>query len=393
MKFLLKKTCRGFSYCILLIINITFFSICRAGDDTTGVIVGHYQKINSEILGEERNIIISLPSGYDKSDSRYPVLYVLDAAITSRFALCRATASIRAGNGDGPEMIIVGIDTNPHYARDLFPTHVPEWGEDTGGADNFIDFLTDEIMPYIEKNYRTENFNILFGQSNSGLFALYTFLARPESFRAYIVSSPMIGWCTDFILNKAAALLGNAQSLNNYLYIVYGSDDYERVKNTVPSFLDTLTACNIDGFNWDVNKVENGGHVPYTSLYDGLDFIFSGWKLPPGEMESRGIEYAENYYNDLSQKYGFKIRIPSSILIDYGADLLVHKEDYAGAIKVFRVYTREYPDHFRAHYFLGAAYERNLDTALAIEEYKKSLELNPEFGRAAEKLENLQSDR
>ena len=70
---------------------------------------------------------------------------------------------IGAREGRVPEMILVGI-TNTDRTRDLTPTHVaaPRFenrqfnAPTSGGADKFLDFIAREVMPYVEKTYRTQ---------------------------------------------------------------------------------------------------------------------------------------------------------------------------------------------------------------------------------------------
>jgi hypothetical protein len=71
----------------------------------------------------------------------------------------------------------------------------------------FCTFIKDELIPEINKNYRTNGYQILAGQSNSGLFVMYNFLFYPDVFNAYVIASPMFGWCPEFFLNKTRRFL------------------------------------------------------------------------------------------------------------------------------------------------------------------------------------------
>lgn len=68
-------------------------------------------------------------------------------------------------------------------------------GHRFGGADQFLDFLTRELRPWVAENYQIDNRKqILLGHSFGGLFILYTALTQPEAFSSYIAISPSLWW-------------------------------------------------------------------------------------------------------------------------------------------------------------------------------------------------------
>jgi predicted alpha/beta superfamily hydrolase len=71
-------------------------------------------------------------------------------------------------------------------------------GVKTGGADKFLAFLKQELMPFIEKNYRASKEDKTYiGYSYGGLFAVYTLFHSPETFSRYIIGSPGIVWANE----------------------------------------------------------------------------------------------------------------------------------------------------------------------------------------------------
>ena len=135
--------------------------------------IGTRQSIRSEILQEDRPLLIHLPESYQTSASSYPVLYLLDG---SDYALFNAISDLRRLQGRelAPEMIIVAIE-NTDRNRDMLPVKVEEYPVPPR-AEGFLTFIEKELIPSIEKNYRTNGQRILKGQSLSGLFTLYALL-------------------------------------------------------------------------------------------------------------------------------------------------------------------------------------------------------------------------
>ncbi len=107
-------------------------------------------------------------------------------------------------------------------------------------GDSFSKFLREDLIPEINRNYRTNDYKILFGQSNTGLFVLYSLLKQPDLFNAYVVASPMFGWCPQFYAEQTRAFLKNNPSLNKKLYVSYGDLDYIEVLRYINDFKEVL---------------------------------------------------------------------------------------------------------------------------------------------------------
>lgn len=230
-------------------------------------------KIDSQILVEERTISISLPEEYEASRQIYPVLYVLDAEGKTLFQKCVSTVSDLNAETFIPQMIVVGI-WNTNRNRDMIPVAVSH-RPGSGGSEKFLGFIKDELMPYIKANYRTSDYSILYGMSNSALFAVYALLEKPNTFNATIASSPMIGHCPEYIREKAKAIVKKDDLNGRFLYMIYGTEDSRRVTEYVPDFQNYMEAHAPKGFISKFEILQDEGHVPESSLARGLRYIFS----------------------------------------------------------------------------------------------------------------------
>ena len=119
------------------------------------IVIGETVKLQSAVLNEERILHVSLPNRYRNSVERYPVVFVLDGE--GQFAQAVGAIRFLGKVNKMPPAIVVGI-RNTNRARDLMPpSSNPEDQKkmpDAGGADRFLAFLTEELRPYIDKNYR-----------------------------------------------------------------------------------------------------------------------------------------------------------------------------------------------------------------------------------------------
>ena len=207
MNIQIQKICNFMTFGIVAIIML-LFSNCSAQNDTSKIVIGKILNITSNILGENRKIRLYTPENYNSSNLAYPVLYLLDGE--RHFLHVTGIVSFLSSAGKMPNMIIVAIE-NTNRMRDLTPTHsiVGYDGKNdsislasSGGSENFYKFINEELIPFVEGNYRTQPFRILCGQSLGGLFTIYTLLAHPASFNAYIAISPALWWDDKAILKR-----------------------------------------------------------------------------------------------------------------------------------------------------------------------------------------------
>ncbi|MCJ7581697.1 MAG: alpha/beta hydrolase-fold protein [Candidatus Aminicenantes bacterium] len=235
-------------------------------------------KIFSRVLNEERTLSISLPEDYESFQKYYSVLYVLDAEGDRTIPQSISTVEELYKKGIAPQMIVVGI-WNTNRNRDMIPEAVSH-RPGSGGSDKFLVFISEELVPFIKKSYRTEDFSILYGMSNSALFSVYALLETPETFNSYIASSPMIGHCPEYMKSKMENFVNQTAVSNRVLYMIYGSDDSPRVTDYVPDFHDYLKSNGSRNFVNELVILEGEGHVPQSSLTRALKFIFETKKLP-----------------------------------------------------------------------------------------------------------------
>jgi uncharacterized protein len=89
-------------------INLTFSIFGQT--DNSSVISGNYRKIYSNVLHEERILLISLPEDYDKSDKTYPVLFKLDGDEGNFLQAFSAASYLLDMTENAPDPIIIGIE-------------------------------------------------------------------------------------------------------------------------------------------------------------------------------------------------------------------------------------------------------------------------------------------
>ena len=101
-----------------------------------------------------------------------------------------------------------------------------------------------------------------------------------------------------------------------------------------------------------------------------------------------GVNSAINKYNLLREKYKANEIMSEGALNGIGY-IFMRREEYKTAIKIFKLNVEAYPEASNVYDSLGEAYMENGDIELAIQNYEKSLELNPDNANAVEMLKKL----
>jgi uncharacterized protein len=243
----------------------------QAHTDKAPVICGEYRQIHSKVLTEDRTLLVRLPDDYGKSDKKYPVIYKLDGDKRIFLNALSAACYLYDMTDNAPDPIIVGIE-NTDRNRDMGPDQ---------GADRFIQFIGDELIPFIENNYRTNGFRILCGQSLSSIFALYSFLERPMLFDAYILAS--FGLYKESLSQQFENELKKNQDLKKvgkkYLFVANGKLDAVDPDGSIGKkgerFLESLRQTISASVFLKSRSYDDEGHVPYPALYEGLKWIYA----------------------------------------------------------------------------------------------------------------------
>jgi predicted alpha/beta superfamily hydrolase len=346
---------------------------------TETVILGTKYTIHSDILGDDRSVIVNVPEGYESTRRDYPVLYVLDAEYfyyQSHGALQFLSECGYNRNRPIPQMILVAVldgDRN----RDFTPTHAPVQGPlrypTSGGAATYLKHLEQELLPFIDTNFRTSG-RILAGWSFGGLFAFFTFLEKPELFSGYIAISPSLWWNGQEPLDWARDRIQKTVRFEQRLVITQGSleggDIGSSVKKGIVRLLKKKKAQ-----GWEYVEIPGVSHnyVPYKALYEGLRASFPGFAVPQDELV-QGLDAIKRHYKKLSTNYGYELDVPDDVY-----STLVRawfgSHDPAEILPVTAEWTTAYPQSALAWYFHGRIHQLSNDPDKARAYIEKALEL------------------
>ncbi len=218
------------------------------------------QIIHSFLTGRDYQISVGLPLSFQPgAERKYPLLLLLDANLF--FNMLTDTARVMHLFQSVPEVIVVGIGYPlksllgedfkrfvTHRVKDFTPVQskflegqLHDWlgGSEvkTGGAQQFLGFIRDELLPCIEARYPADpDDRTLVGHSLAGLFALHALFQEPRIFHRYVSGSPALGYAEQSVFLTEQDYAQANVDLPADVYLAIGSDE-ESMLNPLDSMI------------------------------------------------------------------------------------------------------------------------------------------------------------
>ena len=248
--------------------------------------------ISSPALGRKYDIYIKVPYDYSDKENekkKYPVLYLNDGPHT--FKVASGVTHFQSMD----KAIVVGIafahgeDGQFSRVRDLTPEEDKSWKSyKTGGAADYLAFIENEVFSFVEKEYRADpKKRILAGHSLGGSFGTWVFLAKPELFSSYILTSPSFWWKNDAIFETEEVYASNNKQLK--INVFYATGSLETPENGMKEmvkghqkFVSRLLSRNYIGLNLQDEIVQGTDHYSTfpVGLAKGLRWIYQDlWSM------------------------------------------------------------------------------------------------------------------
>ncbi len=203
----------------------------------------------SRAVSDTFQLFIRLPEEYHSNPHRfYPVRYVLDAN-----AYLDQVGDMSSSKKNPCQCIIAGIGYKDAYVMDslrvrdyTFPAApAADSLAISGGGERFYSFITTELIPEIDRRYRTDTTQrTLLGHSFGGYFTLYALLrqhALPPVFHTFIAASPSISYARGDLTQQFQRIHPTSKA---WVYITWGEaegsirewDDFTQLLKINPSY-------------------------------------------------------------------------------------------------------------------------------------------------------------
>ncbi|OJJ23934.1 hypothetical protein BKI52_06175 [marine bacterium AO1-C] len=384
-------------FCLLLTSNVV---LAQNAPTSSDIVVGKNYQLASKILKENRTIQVYLPVSYHTTSRKYPVLYILDGQRYFYQGIgYQKTLQIQDKT---PHFIVVGIKTHKRKRRTLYYEK----------AAQFIGFLKQELIPYIEQNYRISNERIYFGWEMAGGLATQIFAEHPDLFDAFFVASPT--HITKARTQAVEKLLQQKPNLSKFLYLTLASEE-NWMKPSLEKFTKALSATKSIEWHYKTYPEEHHYSTPTRTMHEGLFRYFKDYNplrfYTLADLKKfGGLEEVSKYYqkrgkrydlptgihkqtvhflllsalkeNNITQFEAFDRRFKGHIANKtralwfnrFGRFYLKHSNQ-TRALEVFQTGLKKFPNSALLYNGLGDIYLKKGDTKVAEKHYQKAVEL------------------
>jgi len=357
-----------------------------------------YETIQSSKLGEERQIKIQLPRGYESDGNKtYPVFVVLDGDYM--FEAVAGNVDYFSYWEDMPEAIVVGVNQMETRFDDCLYSEQNSLPIETGAA--FFEFLGFELLPYLEKTYHVGNFRVAVGHGETANFINYYLLKQNPLFQAYISISPELA---PNILDYLPESLRKMESKVFY-YLAHTDNDAKSIKQMAGALNTDINTIENENLVYAFNSFEGPSHysVPAHAIPNAIESIFKvfrpiskkEYKDEILELEISPVLYLQEKYQAISDLFGIEKPV---LLNDFKAiSAAIEKNElFEYYEELGKMARKTFPETLLGTYYIARFYEETGEPKKAMRTYQSAYTLEEIAGLTKdlmlEKAELIKSD-
>jgi len=320
-----------------------------------------YETISSQLLGEDRELKILLPRGYSQDDDKaYPVIYVFDGDYL--FETVAGNVDYYAYWEDIPESIVVGINQVESRSEDLMYSEQNSLPVESGA--DFFEFVGKELIPFIENNYKTEQFRVAVGHGETANFINYYLVRNNPVFNAYVAVSPDLAADMKGYLEERL----NAVEEKIFYYLAVSDNDISHIMDDAKALDKTLKSIENSNLLYTFSEYSGPSHyaMPAHAVPKALESIFFVYQPISKEeynqsilkLETSPVEYLEQKYDEIKTLFGIEKKI---LINDFKAiaAAIKKKEKWEYYKDLSKLAKSNYPETVLPSYYLGL-YQENI---------------------------------
>lgn len=348
-----------------------------------------YDSFESEFLNGSRDLKIQLPRNYDDNlDKNYPLIIVLDGDYM--FEAVSGSIDYLSYWGNIPESIIVGINQIDSRFDDCSVLDNIDFIPISSSA-NFFDFISQELIPFFDKNYRTTKFKIAVGHEATANYINYFLLNNKTLISGFIAISPKFSYnMENYITNRLEKIKSNI-----FYYLVSSNADFKSINERTKMLSESLMTLNNDFVSFKYKQHKNITHynLPIHSISEGFEHIFSifpaissiEYDSVLSKIQTSPVKYLVNKYENITNYYGVNKEM---LINDFRAveNYIEENEQFKYYKDLSKLAIDKYPKTILGSYFMGLYYERNGNVRKAMHIYRSAYTLEDIEGITKDEL-------
>ncbi|WP_345859777.1 alpha/beta hydrolase [Shewanella algae] len=281
--------------------------------------------LNSNILGESREVLLRLPKHWDARHSESFARYVILDAEQQFEHLAPMLDYLASGvNPAIPEGVIVGI-INRNRIRDFTPVKLETLPggrpagplyQQSGNAGAFLDFLDQELNPWLNARLGQPGPTVLIGHSFGGLLALEALRRQQPMFNAYLVLDASLWYDSPTYADELEQALTQGKLTGKPLYMAIsnqattpglGRNDYHKQRNlALAKHLSALPSQQLI-FHSEFFSDEDHHSLPHIGVYQGIRWLMHSQQLDIF-AEDFSVTEVVSRFKHLSESQGIEIK-------------------------------------------------------------------------------------
>ena len=348
-----------------------------------------YENFESDFLKDTRELKVQLPRNYNENLSKeYPLIIVLDGDYM--FEAVSGSVDYLSYWGNIPESIIVGVNQINTRYDDCSVLDNIDFVPISSTA-NFYDFISEELIPYFDKNYRTTKFKVAVGHEATANFINYFLLNNKTSFSGFIAISPKFSYnMENYLIERFDKIKTNV-----FYYLASSDRDFKSIDERTKEFSRNLNSSKNELISFKYKQYNNLTHynLPIHSVSEGFEHVFATYSsINSIEYDSvlkktslSPVKYLINKYDNIANYYD----INKTILVN---DIRAI-EKYIEESEQFKYYKDlsklaidKYPKTILGSYYMGLYYERTGDAIKAMHIYRSAYTLEDVEGITKDEL-------
>ena len=350
-----------------------FILLCSISVDAQTI----YENFESRKLNSTRELKIRLPKNYDAdSDLKYPVILVFDGDYL--FEPVVGQVAFQTYFDKMPESIVVGLIQEKDRFYDSYHDEVTGLPIEFGAR--FYEFISTELIPYIDRNYKTSKFKVAVGHDLMGNFMNAFLLKDNPLFKAYVNLSP------DFIGDMDVNVSNRLKWLKEdiFYYMVTSDEDLAPLRNGILDANKKLRGVDNKALKYYFDDFTGDSHYTLVTgaLSKALDKIFELYKpISDREFQEDILTYEgtldtyiSNRYKKIEDLFGIHKPISEDEFekIIKAAEL---RNDVASLEKIGKLANKQDPNTSYGTYYMALHAERIGKTKRAKKLYESALDL------------------